>query len=70
MLTFVGIRPVQEPYQVIGQIRSLVYFRYYPIHRLLERGWDLVMTHLQFRFRKGEEVTCSQGGYDGGGELR
>ena len=48
MLTFVGIRPVQEPYQLIGQIRRLVYFRYYPLHCVLERGWDILISYLQF----------------------
>ena len=38
ILTFVGIRPVQEPYQVLGQVGRLVYFRYYPLHAFLERG--------------------------------
>ena len=38
ILTFIGIRPVQEPYQLLGQVRRLIYFRYYPLHCFLERG--------------------------------
>lgn len=69
MLTFVGMRPVQEPYQFIGQIRSLVYFSYYPLHCLLERSWDVLIRYLQFSLRGKEDVDLVSENYDGSLEL-
>jgi len=63
------MRPVQEPYQVIGQIRRLVYFRYFPLHSLLERGWDVLMGYLQFSLGVGGSIESSSDNYDGGEEL-
>nr|YP_009431980.1 cytochrome b [Donax vittatus]ATA66429.1 cytochrome b [Donax vittatus] len=48
MLTFIGMRPVQEPYVLIGQVSSVVYFSFYPMHCFLERGWDLLLSYIQF----------------------
>lgn len=50
ILTFIGMRPVEEPYIIIGQIRSVLYFSYYPLHSLLEFRWDKIIRYLQFRF--------------------
>lgn len=70
ILTFIGIRPVEEPYIVVGQIRRLVYFRYYPLHSLLERGWDVMINYLQFRAINHDLTGGSQPmDYDGSGEL-
>jgi hypothetical protein len=69
MLTFVGIRPVQEPYQFIGQIRRLIYFIYFPLHCLLERGWDIIIRYLQFRLREQAGKDGVSGTYDGSREL-
>lgn len=70
MLTFVGMRPVQEPYQVIGQVRRLVYFIYYPTHCLLERMWDVIMSYLQFRLGESINNQPVRLDYDGGSELK
>lgn len=51
MLTFIGIRPVQEPYVLVGQVRRVVYFLYYPLHCFLERAWDVLLGYIQFSFR-------------------
>lgn len=64
------MRPVQEPYQVIGQVRSLVYFMYYPTHCLLERGWDVVIGYLQFRLGETGQISPTALNYDGGSELK
>lgn len=70
ILTFVGMRPVQEPYQVIGQVRSLVYFMYYPTHCLLERWWDVLIRYLQFRLGERGVNHSKVSNYDGGRELK
>ena len=69
MLTFIGIRPVEQPYQLVGQVRSLVYFMYYPLHRILERRWDVLIGYLQFS-GKVECGEISAGGRYFGGELK
>ncbi len=63
------MRPVQEPYQVIGQIGSLVYFSYYPLHCVLERSWDILMGYLQFSLRSKENLNLISEKYDGRAEL-
>lgn len=70
MLTFIGIRPVQEPYVTIGQVSSILYFSYYPTHCFLERGWDILIGYIQFRFyTRGEISRNAEFGYDGGSDL-
>lgn len=72
ILTFIGIRPVQEPYELIGQIRRIVYFRYFPLHAYLERGWDLILGYIQFSLSEGRAVSkfSRSGSYNGGSDLR
>lgn len=67
MLTFIGIRPVEAPYQVVGQIARLVYFRYYPVHPYLERLWDMLLRYLQFSVSdRSDNLVHSVGeSYDG-----
>nr|YP_010579440.1 cytochrome b [Lepidurus couesii]UNY33522.1 cytochrome b [Lepidurus couesii] len=40
LLTWIGARPVEEPYILTGQILTLVYFSYYLINPLLLKLWD------------------------------
>nr|YP_009689602.1 cytochrome b [Lepidurus arcticus]QCZ36047.1 cytochrome b [Lepidurus arcticus] len=40
LLTWIGARPVEEPYILTGQILTLVYFSYYFINPLLLKLWD------------------------------
>nr|YP_006576415.1 cytochrome b [Semele scabra]AEV94309.1 cytochrome b [Semele scabra] len=47
MLTFIGARPVEEPYQFLGQAGGVVYFSYYLVGWSLIRWWDYVVEHVQ-----------------------
>lgn len=40
LLTWIGARPVEDPYVLIGQILSVIYFRYYFVQVLLIKIWD------------------------------
>lgn len=66
------MRPVEEPYVLIGQIRSVIYFLYYPTHCFLERGWDILISYIQFRFSSADEdrdSVANERDYNGGVEL-
>nr|YP_010328117.1 cytochrome b [Bactrocera frauenfeldi]UJH19369.1 cytochrome b [Bactrocera frauenfeldi] len=40
LLTWIGARPVEEPYVLVGQILTVVYFLYYIINPLVNKWWD------------------------------
>nr|NP_982333.1 cytochrome b [Drosophila simulans]AAF77302.1 cytochrome b [Drosophila simulans]AAF77305.1 cytochrome b [Drosophila simulans]AAF77317.1 cytochrome b [Drosophila simulans]AAF77341.1 cytochrome b [Drosophila simulans]AAF77366.1 cytochrome b [Drosophila simulans] len=40
LLTWIGARPVEEPYVLIGQILTIVYFLYYLVNPLITKWWD------------------------------
>lgn len=40
LLTWIGARPVEEPYVLLGQILTVVYFLYYLINPLVNKWWD------------------------------
>nr|QXG19437.1 cytochrome b [Drosophila nigrosparsa] len=40
LLTWIGARPVEEPYVLIGQILTVVYFLYYLLNPLMNKWWD------------------------------
>nr|QXG19073.1 cytochrome b [Drosophila anomalata] len=40
LLTWIGARPVEEPYVLVGQILTVVYFLYYLINPLVNKWWD------------------------------
>nr|YP_010239071.1 cytochrome b [Phrosinella nasuta]QTF74305.1 cytochrome b [Phrosinella nasuta] len=40
LLTWIGARPVEEPYVLVGQILTLIYFSYYLINPLITKWWD------------------------------
>ena len=40
LLTWIGARPVEEPYIIVGQILTIIYFSYYIINPLLLIWWD------------------------------
>lgn len=40
LLTWIGARPVEDPYIIIGQILTLVYFSYYLINPLVYLYWN------------------------------
>nr|WBU93821.1 cytochrome b [Drosophila paulistorum]WBU93938.1 cytochrome b [Drosophila paulistorum] len=40
LLTWIGARPVEEPYVLLGQILTVIYFLYYIINPLINKWWD------------------------------
>uniref|UniRef100_UPI0030FF0749 cytochrome b n=1 Tax=Neopanorpa longiprocessa TaxID=757038 RepID=UPI0030FF0749 len=40
LLTWIGARPVEEPYVLTGQILTVLYFSYYLINPLMSKIWD------------------------------
>nr|AZL93527.1 cytochrome b [Xyela sp. ZJUH_2016036] len=40
LLTWIGARPVEDPYIIIGQILTMLYFFYYIINPILTKIWD------------------------------
>nr|YP_010693202.1 cytochrome b [Zeugodacus triangularis]WCB98487.1 cytochrome b [Zeugodacus triangularis] len=40
LLTWIGARPVEEPYVMVGQILTIIYFLYYIINPLINKWWD------------------------------
>ena len=44
LLTWIGARPVEDPYILTGQILTVVYFRYYVLSPLLIMWWDKLLS--------------------------
>nr|YP_010895143.1 cytochrome b [Ironomyia nigromaculata]WJW73669.1 cytochrome b [Ironomyia nigromaculata] len=40
LLTWIGARPVETPYVIVGQLLTVLYFTYYMINPLLMKWWD------------------------------
>nr|WRO44599.1 cytochrome b [Hypoderma pantholopsum] len=40
LLTWIGARPVEEPFIVIGQILTIIYFLYFMMNPLITKLWD------------------------------
>lgn len=40
LLTWIGARPVENPYIIVGQILTITYFLYYLINPLINKLWD------------------------------
>nr|YP_009114121.1 cytochrome b [Euphaea yayeyamana]AHC02119.1 cytochrome b [Euphaea yayeyamana] len=40
LLTWIGARPVEDPYIITGQILTVLYFSFYIIHPMLMKIWD------------------------------
>nr|AFY64350.1 cytochrome b [Limulus polyphemus] len=43
LLTWIGSRPVEEPYELIGQILTITYFSYFIINPMLLKIWDKIL---------------------------
>nr|YP_010155768.1 cytochrome b [Conwentzia sinica]QQY84959.1 cytochrome b [Conwentzia sinica] len=43
LLTWIGARPVEEPYIITGQILTVLYFLYYLINPIIHNMWDNIM---------------------------
>nr|YP_010895312.1 cytochrome b [Verrallia virginica]WJW73903.1 cytochrome b [Verrallia virginica] len=40
LLTWIGARPVENPYIIVGQMLTIIYFLYYLINPLISKWWD------------------------------
>lgn len=40
LLTWIGARPVEDPYVLVGQILTVIYFLYYIINPIINKWWD------------------------------
>jgi len=40
LLTWIGVRPVEDPYIIIGQLLTLLYFAYYILNPITLKIWD------------------------------
>nr|YP_009948023.1 cytochrome b [Anthalia sp. YD3030]QOH97191.1 cytochrome b [Anthalia sp. YD3030] len=40
LLTWIGARPVENPYILLGQVLTVVYFLYYLVNPLITKWWD------------------------------
>nr|QVT11102.1 cytochrome b [Rhagoletis cornivora]QVT11115.1 cytochrome b [Rhagoletis cornivora] len=40
LLTWIGARPVEDPYVLVGQILTMIYFLYYIMNPLINKWWD------------------------------
>nr|QVL28785.1 cytochrome b [Eristalis himalayensis] len=40
LLTWIGARPVEDPFIIIGQILTILYFLYYLVNPLISKWWD------------------------------
>nr|WFP43264.1 cytochrome b [Rhomboptera ligata] len=45
LLTWIGARPVEDPYIEIGQILTILYFSYYIITPLIHNWWDTLIVY-------------------------
>uniref|UniRef100_A0A3G1GQT8 Cytochrome b n=1 Tax=Labidostomis lusitanica TaxID=294640 RepID=A0A3G1GQT8_9CUCU len=43
LLTWIGARPVEDPYILIGQVLTVLYFLYYIINPLVANLWDKIL---------------------------
>nr|QHD47911.1 cytochrome b [Etrocorema hochii] len=43
LLTWIGARPVEDPYIIVGQILTIIYFTYYIINPLVMNLWDRLL---------------------------
>nr|YP_010538718.1 cytochrome b [Sclerotia fui]UYE92329.1 cytochrome b [Sclerotia fui] len=43
LLTWIGAKPVEDPYILTGQILTLMYFMYFPLLFIMSKMWDYLM---------------------------
>nr|YP_009555985.1 cytochrome b [Myllocerinus aurolineatus]QBF03606.1 cytochrome b [Myllocerinus aurolineatus] len=43
LLTWIGARPVEDPYIITGQILTMIYFSFYILNPLMAKFWDKLM---------------------------
>jgi len=44
LLTWLGARPVEDPYVFLGQVLSFIYFVYYFLSFFIQKIWDIVLS--------------------------
>lgn len=45
LLTWIGARPVEEPYVMYGQVLTVLYFSYYLLFPYLQKFWDRLLSY-------------------------
>jgi ubiquinol-cytochrome c reductase cytochrome b subunit len=43
LLTWIGARPVEDPYILTGQVLTVIYFIFYIIHPITIKVWDEII---------------------------
>nr|YP_010946594.1 cytochrome b [Margattea multipunctata]WGO57312.1 cytochrome b [Margattea multipunctata] len=43
LLTWIGARPVEEPFIITGQVLTILYFSFYIINPIMLKSWDKIM---------------------------
>nr|WNU00246.1 cytochrome b [Psylliodes hospes] len=43
LLTWIGARPVEDPYILLGQFLTVIYFLYYLINPMMAKIWDMII---------------------------
>lgn len=43
LLTWIGARPVEDPYIIVGQLLTIIYFLYYLINPIITNWWDKLL---------------------------
>lgn len=43
LLTWIGARPVEDPYVIVGQVLTVLYFSYFILNPLLLKWWDKML---------------------------
>nr|YP_009995947.1 cytochrome b [Plagiodera versicolora]QNQ64898.1 cytochrome b [Plagiodera versicolora] len=43
LLTWIGAQPVEDPFILMGQTLTLLYFLYYPLNSLIAKKWDSII---------------------------
>lgn len=46
LLTWIGARPVEDPYIITGQILTVIYFSYFIINPIIRKIWDKILFKL------------------------
>nr|AEI29250.1 cytochrome b [Polydrusus marginatus] len=46
LLTWIGARPVEDPYIITGQVLTILYFIYYMLNPLISKLWDKLMFNI------------------------
>nr|YP_010267395.1 cytochrome b [Neoperla bimaculata]UIF93995.1 cytochrome b [Neoperla bimaculata] len=44
LLTWIGARPVEDPYILVGQILTILYFSYYILNPMVHKIWDYLLS--------------------------